>query len=167
MNNLIKSQISFNAKFNIVIINFSIFAIFSGLLITSDNNENLIILLLILLFMVNSLLILFLINWVLRRVVFCDFYLNDNISGVEVLNLVSKELKISLSNIEGNIYYMSYVQSKIFGNNLVKDVFFIIEGKRILLNIRNRNDSIFIYKEDYIEKNIKKILNANSQLSIK
>lgn len=66
------------------------------------------------------------------------------------------------------VYFMLRIRiKKRFGSSISKDVFFILEGRRIFLNIRNKNDSIFLYGEDLIEKRIKEILWENSQLNIR
>ncbi|WP_313581966.1 hypothetical protein [Chishuiella sp.] len=166
MENSIKTRLTFNSKFVIIIINFAVFALLLGVMTNIHLDKNIIMTIILLFFIVNSLLLLFFINWVLNRFGFNEFYLKNDIIGVDVLNFISKELNISIQNIEGNIFYTSYNQKIILGNTRIKDVFFIIEGKRIFLNIQNRDDSIFIYNEDITTKKIKKILTDSSQRMI-
>mgnify|MGYP003365432184 CR=1 FL=1 len=163
MKNLIKTQLTFNSKFVMITINFALFGLLLAVITNVNLDKNTMIMIILSFFIVNSLLLLFFINWVLNRFRFNEFYLKNDISGFDVLNFISNELNISIKNIEGNIFYTSYTQKIRLGNKRIKDVFFMIEGQRIFLNIQNRDDTIFIYSEDLITKKIKKILMEYSQ----
>lgn len=163
MKNLIKTQLTFNSKFVMITINFALFGLLLAVITNVNLDKNTMIMIVLSFFIVNSLLLLFFINWVLNRFRFNEFYLKNDISGFDVLTIISNELNISIKNIEGNIFYTSYTQKIRLGNKRIKDVFFMIEGHRIFLNIQNRDDSIFIYSEDLITKKIKKILMDYSQ----
>lgn len=163
MKNLIKTQLTFNSKFVMITINFALFGLLLAVITNVNLYKNSMILIVLSFFIVNSLLLLFFINWVLNRFRFNEFYLKNDISGFDVLTIISNELNISIKNIEGNIFYTSYTQKIRLGNKRIKDVFFMIEGQRIFLNIQNRDDTIFIYSEDLITKKIKKILMEYSQ----
>lgn len=112
MKNLIGTHISFISKLSIVIVNFALFTILMSILIGSDKKENTIVIVVLSAFVLNSFLILFFLNWLLRRNVFCDFYLNDRKTGLEILDSISQKIKIPIQNVEGGIFYASYTYKK-------------------------------------------------------
>lgn len=166
MANPINNQISFNSKFNLILLNFSIFSLLTDILINSDKNENTILIAILTAFIANSFLILFFLNWILKRLAVHYYRLKGSKTGLDILDIISRELNLSIQNIEGNIFYTSYYYKRPLGDKIFRDAFIILEGKRIFLNIKNQNDSIYIYKEDFTEKQIKRILSENAQLTI-
>ncbi len=124
MKNLIKTQLTFNSKFVMITINFALFGLLLAVITNVNLDKNTMIMIILSFFIVNSLLLLFFINWVLNRFRFNEFYLKNDISGFDVLTIISNELNISIKNIEGNIFYTSYTQKIRLRNKRVKDVFF-------------------------------------------
>ena len=91
--------------------------------------------------------------------IFKQYIIKKDYSPLNIINEIENKLKISVKNNEENIFYTSYKQKRNFFNDFEeKEVFFIILGQKILLNIRYKNESVFIYKNDEIERGIKRIL---------
>lgn len=152
-------SLTFNTKFRIIIQNFVLFAVF--LSVYRDNNviDRKFIISLFFLFLTNISLIFFYFNWISKRLIFKQYIIKKDYSPLNIINEIENKLKISVKNNEENIFYTSYKQKRNFFNDFEeKEVFFIILGQKILLNIRYKNESVFIYKNDEIERGIKRIL---------
>ena len=144
-----------------MLINFILFTILIAVIINSNKSNSVIIIAILVTFFISSIIILFFMNWLLNRIVFSHFYLINKSKGVEILNIISEKFNIEIKKLEGNIYYSSY-KVKRMGNLYEKELLFIIEDKSFFFNAKYKSDLIFLYKEDVIEKYLKKILSENS-----
>lgn len=164
---LIRKHISFSSLLAIAIMNFSLFATLISVFMNTVLTPKIIVISILTIFCFNTLFIGFLLYWILRREVFHSYVLKNNILGDTVLKTISSELHISIQNIEGNIFHSTYYYKRKWSRDIIhKEILFIIEGNRIFLNIRNKNDAIFLYQEDSTEKRIKEILLKNALLTI-
>ncbi|RNA60724.1 hypothetical protein D1631_01640 [Chryseobacterium nematophagum] len=157
-----KVKIFNNGKVAIIICNMSLYMLATALFINSKTKQE-IILSLVTMFCISSLFLIVVINVILNRLVFENYYLKKMGSALLVIENITEETGLTIKKIDESIYYSSYIQKKGFNTSIKKDVFFIIYDNRISLNIQNQEDSILLYTKDVMEKAIRKILYENSQ----
>lgn len=157
-----KVKIFTNGKVAIIICNMSLYLLATALFINSKTRQE-IILSIVIMFFISSLFLIGVINVILKKLVFENYYLKKIGSGLTVIENISKETGLIIKNIDESIFYSSYVQKRGINTPIKKDVFFIIYNNRISLNIQNKEDSILLYTKDPLEKQIRKILSENSQ----
>lgn len=159
-----KNNKIFSSKVSIIVINLAIYT----LAIAFVNNTNppsftssTLTTLLIILFIVTSLFIIFVINFVKRKFSFDTFYLKESCNEMLLLNEISKETGIVFSKITDNIFYSSYTHQR-FLDSISKEIYLIISTNKVFINIHNKDETVLIYTQDFIEKKIKEVLLKNS-----